>query len=121
MLEPVPQRRWNIGQVSEHAWIKSFRDVGNTAFAPLDEEIKGKIIEKCFAGHKTPITEIRKQLDENPHGPIGGVFNIEKFLYQSTEANNRAIKVSQSHLNKLIRETKVGIIALARTLRKNFQ
>lgn len=118
MLEPVPQRRWNIGQVSQHTWIKSFRDVGNSALPPLDEKIKGKIIEKCFADHKIPIMEIHKQLREYPHGPIGGVFNIEKFLYQSSEANNRAIKVSQSHLNKLIRGTEVGIIAIA-NIKKN--
>lgn len=107
MLDPLPKQRWSIGQVSEHAWIKSFRDVGNSAHAPLDEDIKRKIIEKCFVDHKIPIMDVYKQLDEKPFGPIGGVFNVEKFLYQSAMANNRTIKVSQSHHNKLIREAEV--------------
>lgn len=118
MLTPQPQLRLSITQVSEHAWIKSFRDVGNTAFTPIDDKLKRKIIEKTSADHKIPITEMCKQLDENPFGPIGGIFNVEKFLYQSTCANNQAIK-PQSYI-KSIREMKVRIIAF-KTLRKNFQ
>lgn len=110
MLNPQQLQRWSIIQVSEHNWIKSFRDVGNAAFPPLDENTKKKIIEKISADHKIPIMDTYKQLEENPFGPEGGIFNMEKFLYQSSKAN-QAIKSSQSYL-KLMGEMKVWIIAL---------
>lgn len=86
MLHPEPQQRFSIGQVGDHAWIRGWQA---ETFMPLDEKSKSEIIQKCFVDHHKT-TDIHKVIDESPFGPIGGVFNIQKHLYQS-------IKLSQTY------------------------
>jgi hypothetical protein len=93
MLHPDSEKRFSIEQVKEHCWIRGWQD---EIFIPLDVKSKSEIIQKCCFDHKiSSLTDINNKIEINPYGPIGGIYNIHKHLYQSIKLSQTYMKVCE--------------------------
>jgi hypothetical protein len=79
MLNPSRSHRLKIQEVEQHPWILG---VFVEEFPQIDDRWKHDTIKKYAESNNFSEQSVEEQLLQNPFGPLGGMYNIEKHQYQ---------------------------------------
>lgn len=103
MLNPSRQQRLTIEQVEKHQWVFG---VFIEEFSALDEKWKEKTFQKYVKDYEfTTVEQVSEEIEKNPFGSLGGIFNIEKHAQQMKEfALRRATSACKMREIKVINQ-----------------
>lgn len=103
MVNPSRKLRVKIDQVAKHPWVQS---VFNESYLPVSDTWKKKTFTSYARDFNLTIEAVASEIKTRPYGRLGGIYNIEKHLYQKNtielkkaRSGTSVIKVINHHLS----------------------
>ncbi len=92
MLAPIPKDRYEIKKVASHPWVElQF----NETFQKISDRWKYDAVQEIANAMGVSFDQIKTNIQQNPFGPIGGIYNIKKYKY----LKNRTYRISNIKKN----------------------
>lgn len=79
MLNPSRQLRLKVQQVEKHSWVLSSYE---ETFEAVSRDWKNQTTKKIAKDFNLEVDAVASELESNPFGRLGGVYNIGKHLHQ---------------------------------------
>lgn len=80
LLEPSPQKRFTINEVEHSSWIFDDFDI---QYQEIDRDWKIQKFEAYAKSLNCSVEKVVAEIREKPFGTLGGLYNVDKFLYRN--------------------------------------
>jgi hypothetical protein len=78
LMEPNPQDRYDIHMLENHPWIyEEFTE----KFQEISGDWKYDAVQETADAMGVSFAQVMSNIEEDPYGPVGGIYNIKKYLY----------------------------------------